>query len=86
LYRRFKFPFFYRALAHATASIFYGLRYDADRENVFLDKIKINKSFCGGSRGAVFSKAPPWPPQAKKFHHKIFQSYHKNCANLPEQW
>jgi hypothetical protein len=42
LYRRFKFPFFYRALAHATASIFYGLRYDADRENVFLDKIKIN--------------------------------------------
>jgi hypothetical protein len=23
------------------------------------------KSFCGGSRGAVFSKSAPWPPEAK---------------------
>jgi len=42
LYRRLKFPFFYRSLAHARDSTFYGLCYDADRENVFLDKIKIN--------------------------------------------
>jgi hypothetical protein len=41
LHRRLKFPFFYRSLAHAHGFIFYGLRYDEDKENVFLDKIKI---------------------------------------------
>jgi hypothetical protein len=25
----------------------------------------IIKSFCGGSRGAVFSKRAPWPPEVK---------------------
>ena len=42
LHRRLKFPFYYRRLAHAHGFIFYGLRYEEDKENVFLDKIKIN--------------------------------------------
>jgi hypothetical protein len=42
LHRRLKLPFLYRQLAHVNGSIFYGLRYDEDKENVFMDKIKIN--------------------------------------------
>jgi hypothetical protein len=26
----------------------------------------VIKSFCGGSRGAVFSKSAPWPSETKK--------------------
>jgi hypothetical protein len=27
--------------------------------------LRLIKSFYGGSRGAVFSKRAPWPPEAK---------------------
>jgi len=29
------------------------------------------KSFCRGSRGAVFSKSAPWPPEAKGVEKKL---------------
>lgn len=41
LYRRLKFPFLYKQLVHSNGSVFYGLKYDSDKENVLLDKIKI---------------------------------------------
>ena len=42
LYRRLKFPFLYKKLAHFIDINFYGLRYSEDKENVFLDKIQIH--------------------------------------------
>lgn len=41
LYRRIKFPFPYMRLIHSREFNFYGLRYDANKENVFLDKLQI---------------------------------------------
>jgi hypothetical protein len=40
---RLKVPFVYRKLTHVNDYIFYGLRYDESKENVFLDKIKIKR-------------------------------------------
>jgi len=40
---RLKVPFVYRNLTHVNDYIFYGLRYDENKENVFLDKIKIKR-------------------------------------------
>lgn len=42
LFRRIKFPFLYKRMSHSNSNIFYGLRNDTGKENVFLDKIQIN--------------------------------------------
>jgi hypothetical protein len=42
LLRRIQFPFGYKELVLFNESVFYGLRYDEDEENVLLDKIQIN--------------------------------------------
>jgi hypothetical protein len=43
LIRRLKLPHQYWRIVHSKGLVFYGLRYDEDHENVFLDKIKIQE-------------------------------------------